>query len=149
MGKRLCFSHRVDRGGIGRVRENRDACDGGHQFFEEFQPLSQQLDRKGGQTRDVAPRLGQAGDEPPSDRVARARKDNGDGLSRLLGGADDGLSPRHHEDIDGQPDQLGRQCGQPLESPLRKSPGQDEVLAFMAELTQALPEGLGRPLHER
>jgi len=60
----------------------------------------------------------------------------------VLSGANGGAATGHNH-VHLEPDQLGRQVGELLGSPLRITGLQDEVLTlYIAELTEALPEGL-------
>src|SRR6266566_9815073 len=54
---------------ISRIDENGDTSHCGHQFAQKFQPLRHQFTDEEIDAREVAPRLGEASDEPKLDRV--------------------------------------------------------------------------------
>ena len=87
------------------------------------------------------PPAGQAGDDP-SATGSPARHHDRDRVRRVLGRADRaGL--RCHKHVDREPDQLGREVGEPFVLSLRLAVLHDEVLAFdVAELAQPLSERL-------
>ena len=93
-----------------------------------------------GQSSDVAPRPGEAGDEAAPQRIGRAPHHNGDRRRRVLGGQGRCHTP-HHQDIHLEMDQLGREGREPLVLPFRPAVLYDEVLAFdIAERVHPLQE---------
>src|SRR5262249_22989404 len=88
------------------------------------------------------PRTCEAGDESVPNRITSARHHNRDRVRGMLGSADSG-SAHSHNHIHLEPDQLGREVGEPLLTPLRRAVLNDEVLALdIPEVAQFLPEGL-------
>jgi hypothetical protein len=125
----------------GRIGQHGDATALGRDFLEELQPLAGELRAQGAQARDVAPWVRQAGDEPLPNRITGARHHNRDRARGVLGRPDRVAAPRH-DDVHLEPNQLGRQVGEPLVPPLRIPVLNDEVLALdVVELAQTLPEG--------
>ena len=88
------------------------------------------------------PRPGETRDESEPNRIGKTHSDDGDrprGVLRCQGCR----RRRRYEDVHLEPDQLGREIGQPVESALRPSILDDDVLALdPPELTQPLPERL-------
>ena len=128
-------------GRIGRVREDRHPADLGDDLLEQLQRFADDFQADAvGQPCDVPARAREARDEPEPDRIANADHDDGDRPVAFLAATAAGVAHRH-DDVHLEPDQLGREVGQPLEPALRKSILDDDVLALdLAELPQALPE---------
>ena len=112
--------------------------------LRSLQPLAGELRHQDAQARDVPPRPRQAGDEPLPHRIRGARHHDRDRARGVLGSAGRGGASCHNH-VHLEPDQLGRQVGEPLVLPLRIAVLNDEVLALdIAEVAQTLPEGLQR-----
>ena len=108
---------------------------------EQFQTLAAQLRRADTDAGAVAPWPRQAGDESAAHGIRHDRHDNRDGLGRVLGRAN--RRSMGHEDVDWEPDEVGREGGEALGLPIRKPPRHGEVLALHpAMLAQPVPEGL-------
>jgi hypothetical protein len=88
------------------------------------------------------PRVRQAGDEPLRNRIRGAPHHDRERARGVLGSADRGDAPCDNH-VHLEPDQLGRQVAEPLETPLRIAVLNDEVLALdITEVAQTLPKGL-------
>ena len=94
------------------------------------------LDR---QSSDVAARPRQTCDQAAADRVDRQCKDDGDDRCRLLYCGDGGF--RRDDDVDLQPDELGRDLGVALGAALRPAIlDRDGAALDPAEFAQSLPQ---------
>jgi energy-coupling factor transporter ATP-binding protein EcfA2 len=97
---------------------------------------------------DVPARAREARDEPDANRIANGNHDDGDRLGGVLG-CRHPLRPPRYDEVHLEPDQLGRQVGQPVDPILRISIVDDNILALNPpELAQPLPERVeqGRPI---
>src|SRR5262249_28772389 len=86
-------------------------------------------------------------DEPGANRIANGSHDDGDRLGGVLG-CRHSLRPLRYDEVHLEPDQLGRQVGQPVDPTLRISIVDDNILALNPpELARPLPEPVekGRP----
>lgn len=61
------------------IHQNRDNLLTWDDLQKQLQPLSYQIRRLGGETGYVAPRLVETGDQPDSERITDAYKDDWDG----------------------------------------------------------------------
>jgi hypothetical protein len=95
------------------------------------------LDR---QTGDVAARPGEAGDQAGADRVPRRRENNRDDRRRLHG-SHDYRSRRCYNDIDFEPDELGRDLGGAVGASLRPA-------ILDRDSTTLDPAEFAQPLHK-
>jgi hypothetical protein len=144
---RLCYLlERLPRlaldGPQGRHCEHAYARRLGHHFFQQFQPFEDQVRVLFREPREVPARPREARDEPQSHRIANARHNDGQLRGRVLG-SPGGQRIAHHDDIDLQPDELGRQVGEAVGFPLGIALCNRDVLAFHpSQLTQPLPERL-------
>ena len=85
---RLYIFHRGLGGGrVGRIDENSHTCRSRHHFAQQPEPLCSQLGNEKIDTRRVAPRLGEAGDQTKPDGVVANAKDDRDRRGRSLCGA--------------------------------------------------------------
>jgi hypothetical protein len=126
---------------IGRVRKDRDAADIGDCLHEQFQQLREYLHASGGigDPCDVPPRLCEAGDEPAPDGIASTNHDDRNRRARVRCGCRGGR-PQGYDDVDLEPEQLGRTGGKPI-VPIGEPVLDDDVLSFNPpELAQPLPE---------
>src|SRR5207302_9153262 len=81
-------------------------------------------------------------------RSANGKRDDGDRLGGVVGWRHS-LRPPRYDEVHLEPDQLGRQVGQPVDPTLRISIVDDNILALNPpELAQPLPERVeqGRPV---
>src|SRR5207245_1347403 len=108
-----------------------------------------------GHPYDVPARAREARDEPGANRIANANHDDGDRVGGVLG-CRHSLRPQRYDDVHLEPDELGRQVGQPVDPILRISIVDDNILAFNPpELAQPLPErveqgrSIGRGRHTK
>src|SRR5262249_39731750 len=133
------YPERVGR--IGRVREDCHTADRGDGLLEQLQPFTESFHTDAeGHPRDVTGRTREVRDEPEPNRIANANHYDGDRLGGVLGGHGS-WRRRGYDDVHLEPDQLGREVGQPVKPTLRKSIVDDDVLAFNPpELAQPLPE---------
>jgi hypothetical protein len=127
-----------------RVQQHRHVRERRHHLFEQLQPLSGQLGNVRGEPRDVPVRPRDVGNQSRPHRIPTC-EDNRDALRGLAGGSGRGHIPcddeRHLE-----PDQLGREGGEPLRLPLGPALLQDDSLALhIAEGVQLVPEGVAIP----
>jgi hypothetical protein len=124
-----------------RVREDPHTADLGNGFPEQLQPFAEGL---GAHTvshpRHISPRAREARDEPAPNRIGNGEHDDRDRRGGVLG-RHDREGRRCGDDIDLQPDQLGREVGQAVRPALRESRLDDDVLALdPPELTQPFPK---------
>jgi len=113
-------------------------------LLEQLQPLGHQLAVDRGQAGEVAARPGKAGNRSNLDGLTHGRKDDGDLRSRLLDGHDCG-GVRRDNHIQLEPDQFGRELGEPIELAQRPSVLDGDVLAINpAMLPQPFTERLGK-----
>src|SRR5499427_9619988 len=97
---------------------------------------------------DVPARAREARDESGANRIANGNHDDGDRLGGVPG-CRHSLRPLRYDEVHLEPDQLGRQVGQPVDPTLRISIVDDNILALNPpELAQPLPERVeqGRPI---
>ncbi len=122
--------------------EDGHAGERGDGLLEELQPFPTEFGLHDGQPRDVPPGPRQAGDEAAP---------TGSPLTTMTMGivvvacwaARIADRPVDHEDIHLEPDQLGRERGEPLSLPVGIAVLQDDGLALdVAEVAQPVPEGL-------
>jgi hypothetical protein len=93
-----------------------------------------------GHPRDVPARAREARDEAGANGITNGNHDDGDRLGRVLG-CRHALRPERYDDVHLEPDQLGRQTGQPVDPILRISIVDDDIVALNPpELAQRLPE---------
>jgi hypothetical protein len=122
--------------------EGSDPTDLRNGLREVFQTLADKLRGEDGQSRDIAARLRQAGDEPARHRIGNKSEENGEGPGRLLRGQGGGCGCGH-DDMNLERNQFGRKSGEPLELPLGISVFDYEVATLdVTEVTQPLAEGL-------
>src|SRR5262245_14421236 len=94
------------------------------------------------------PRAREARDEPGANRIANGNHDDGNRLGGVPG-CRHSLRPLRYDEVHLEPDQLGRQVGQPVDPTLGISIVDDNILALNPpELAQPLPERVeqGRPI---
>src|SRR6516165_12320902 len=104
--------------------------------------LANRVSRLERQAGDVATRSCQTRDKAGADRVARARKDNRDHRCRLLC-RDDCWGSHRDDDIDLQPDELGRDLGEALVASLRPANlDRDGATLDPTEFTQSLHKNI-------
>ena len=90
--------------------------------------------------RDVAARPREAGDDARGNSVADAHHDDGYRCGSLLGRKGSRCASGH-EDVNLEPDQLGRQVGEAIKLPSAQPGLDDNVLPLhVAQITQALPQ---------
>ncbi len=143
------FSYRELVVRIGRVREDGHTADLGDGLLEQLQ-LSGDDFQAGiaGHPCDVPARAREARDEPGANRIANGNHDDGDRLGGVLG-CRHSLRPPRYDEVHLEPDQLGREAGQPVDPILSISIVDDNILALNPpELAQPLPERVeqGRPI---
>src|SRR5262249_10111524 len=68
---------KLGTGRIGRIDEHSNTNGPGHQLTQEFEPLCDHLDPENIDSRQVAARPGEAGDETKLDRVVAGKEDEG------------------------------------------------------------------------
>jgi hypothetical protein len=129
-------------GGIVRIPEESHPRDLGDGLLEQLELFPDQVGLHVGDPGDVSARAREAGDESQRHRIGDRRHDDGDRLGRLLCRLDR-VRTSGHKDFHLEPDQISREGGEPLVLPLRPSELDGNCLTFhIAQLTQALPEGL-------
>jgi hypothetical protein len=141
-GRDVHFSYRELVVRIGRVREDGHPAELGDGLLEQLQLFGEHFQAGGaGVPCDVPARAREARDEPGANRIANENHDDGDRLGGVLG-CRRYLRPRRCDDeVHLEPDQLGRQVGQPVDPILRISIVDDNILALNPpELAQPLPE---------
>ena len=126
---------------IGRVREDGHTADLGDGLLEQLQLFGEHFQAgAAGHPCDVPARAREARDEPGANRIANGNHDDGDRLGGVLGRRHS-LRPPRYDEVHLEPDQLGRQVGQPVDPTLRISIVDDNILALNPpELAQPLPE---------
>src|SRR5499426_197747 len=144
------FSDRERVVRIGRVREDGHTADLGDGLLEQLQLFGDDFQAgAAGHPCDVPARAREARDEPGTNRIANGNHDDRDRPGGVLG-CRRYLRPRRCDDeVHLEPDQLGRQVGQPVDPILRISIVDDDILALNPpELAQPLPERVeqGRPI---
>ena len=139
--------HHVARRALGECTGLPEHGDAGYvreHILEQLQALGGQLWGEKGEPSQVPSRLRQAGDEPILDRIPHDRSNDGDGHSCLSGGNGSRCIARDDE-VDVKANQLHRQIREMLDLALREPILDRDVLILnIAELTQALPEGVDR-----
>ena len=135
---------------MGRIPEDRDAGGRRNDLLEELKPLCAQIHCNVGEPREVRARPREAGDEPSSNRIADAHRDNWDCRRCLLGRTGRGRT-RRHDEVNPQTDEFARASGEPIEPPLPPSVLKSDVLSLhVAKWAQTLPECVPmRPGHVR
>src|SRR5262245_42334347 len=141
------FSYREPVVRIVRVREDSHTADLGDGLLEQLQLFGDPFQAgAAGHPCDVPAR---AREEPGANRIANGNHDDGDRLGGVLG-CRRRLRPRRCDDeVHLEPDQLGRQVGQPVDPTFRISIVDDNILALNPpELAQPLPKCVeqGRPI---
>jgi hypothetical protein len=129
----------------GRVREDRHTADLGDDLLEELQLFAGYFRADAvGQPCDVPARARQARDEPEPNRIGTTgNHDDGDRLGGVLG-CRHSLRRRGYDDVHLEPDQLGRESGEPIGLPLGISVFDHDVATLdVTEVPQSLTEGLG------
>jgi hypothetical protein len=148
-GRDVHFSYRELVVRIGRVREDGHTADLGDGLLEQLQLFGDDFQAGvAGHPCDVPARAREARDEPGANRIANGNHDDGDRLGGVLG-CRHSLRPPRYDEVHLEPDQLGRQVGQPVDPILRISIVDDNILALNPpELAQPLPERVeqGRPI---
>src|SRR5437016_2768318 len=124
-----------------RVREDGHTADLGDGLLEQLQLFGDGFQAGvAGHSCDVPARAREARDEPGANRIATGNHDDGDRLGGVLG-CRHSLRPPRYDEVHLEPDQLGRQVGQPVDPILRISIVDDNILALNPpELAQPLPE---------
>src|SRR6266567_5507907 len=134
---------------ISRVPEEGHARQVRYGFFQDLQPFRGQTGAKLGGPRDVATRLCEARDEPGGQGIACAHHDNGDGRRCSLG-SERRWRALGHDDVDFEPDELGRKRRPPLASPLGPSKLEGDVLALrVTEVAQSFSQWLPGQVGEK
>ena len=148
-GRDVHFSYRELVVRIVRVREDGHTADLGGGLLEQLQLFGDDFQAgAAGHPCDVPARAREARDEPGANRIANGNHDDGDRLGGVLG-CRHSLRPPRYDEVHLEPDQLGRQVGQPVDPTLRISIVDDNILALNPpELAQPLPERVepGRPI---
>jgi len=125
--------------------EDSNPTDPRNGLREQFQTLADELRGEHGQPRDIAARPRKAGAEPAPNRIGNTGEDNGDGPGRLHGGQGGECASAHEDDINLEPNQFGRESGEPLGLPLGVPVFNHDVAAFdVTEVTQSLKKGLSQ-----
>ncbi len=125
-------------------RTPKDGHTGGlwHSLLEQLQPFPLRLTAHDTDARDVPARPREAGDKPGCQRIPHMRHDDGDRRGCVLGRMAR-LGPRRDDDIHREPNQLGRQVGEPIVVSLRPAVLDGDGLSLhVAKLAQALAESL-------
>jgi len=118
--------------------QHRDAGHTRSSLFEELQAFTRNGTSRG-QPCDVPTGPCQAGDEACLYRLPHFRHNDRNGRSRLHGRTGCRDASRGHDHLDGQLDQLSRECRQSVEPALHVAACQDEVLScHIAQLTEPL-----------
>ena len=117
-GRCLNLAHLQHGVGIADIGHDRQPAKTGDNLAQEFEPLAGKIGLLDRQAGDVAARSRQTRDEAGADRVARRREHDRDDRCRLLCREDCGGSSRDN-DIDLEPDELGRDLGEALGASLR------------------------------
>lgn len=139
----LQVRYRDRLGRIGRVRKDRHTVGLGDGLLEQLQPLAEccHADAEG-QPRDVPTRARKAYDQPERNRIAAAYHDDRNRPGGVLG-CDGWRRRRCYDDVHLEPDQLGRELGQPVGPALRESIVDDDVLPLSPPVrAQPFPERL-------
>ncbi len=113
----LNLAHLQHGDGTADIGQNRQSAKTGNNLAQNFEPLAGKIGLLDRQAGDVAARSRQARDQTGADRVARHRKYDRDSRRRLLC-CDDRRGSRRDNDIDLEPDELGRDLGEALVAPL-------------------------------
>ena len=125
------------------VPEDANARGVRHGLLEEIEVLDPHLEPLMRPSRHVATRAREAGDEAALHRIRDTADDNGDGPGGALGRHGRRRGARCEDHVDLQPDELGRELGQPLVLPLGGADLEDDALTLdPAEISEAVPEGL-------
>jgi hypothetical protein len=134
------FSQRgLDIHGVGRIDQHAHASGCGHQFMKKFQPLRRQLAAQKIDSRQVAARPSEAGDETEPDRVIASDEDDGDRCGCRLGGECRRVTSGRGDYGNLSANQFGRKLRQPIVLALRPAVFDHYVLALdIADLLQAL-----------
>ena len=124
-------------------------ADFGNRLLEQLQLFGDDFQAgAAGHPCDVPARPREARDEPGANRIANGNHDDGDRLGGVLG-CRHSLRPKRYDEVHLEPDQFGRQVGQPAEPTLRISIFDNNIVALNPpELAQTLPERVeqGRPI---
>ncbi len=114
----------------------------GRASLNRLQPLGDEFRAQEGRARNIPTRPSETGHEPVANRIAHSHHDDGNGGGCLLCGT---ASRRSHrdDDIDLETGEFGRQSRKALDSPVRRSVFNQDVLALhIAVLAQSLPQGV-------
>jgi hypothetical protein len=126
------------------MQEGSHTSEPGNDVSEQLQTLGDQLRAEKRRPRNIAARPCQAGDQLVADRIGHDSCDDGDRVRSLLGCLGRWRAPRDN-DVDLQPNQLGRQRGEPIRFPISVSPLYGQVLPLdVPEFVQALVKWLER-----
>jgi hypothetical protein len=134
--------------GVVDIAQERDHLEIGDDLAQQLDTLTGKVGRLRRQPGDVAAWSRQACDQAAADRVARQYEHDGDNRCRLLGCRRGGH--RRDDDINPAADELGRDLGVTLGTPL--SPAVldgDGAPLDPAQLAQSLSEGGGPSAHAR
>ena len=144
-GRCLNLAHLQHGGGIADIGHDRQPAETGDNLAQKFESLASKIGRLDRQAGDVAARSRQTRDQAGADRVPRRREDDRDDRCRLLC-RDDCRGSRRDNDIDLEPDELGRDLGEALAASLRPAIlDRDGAALDPAEFAQPLHKS-GGPL---
>ena len=126
-------------GGVADIDQDRQTAKTGNDFAQEFDTFAATIGRLQRQAGDVAARPRQTGDGAGAERVRRQREHDRDGRCRLRCGGEC-ISARD-DDIDLEPDELGRDLGEALGATLPPA-------ILDGDGTSIDPPELPQPLHQ-
>ena len=117
-GRCLSLAHLQHGAGIADIGHDRQPAETGDNLAQEFESLAGKIGRLDRQAGDVAARSRQARDQAAANRVRRRREHDRDDRCRLLC-RENGWGCLRDDDIDLEPDELGRDLGVALAASLR------------------------------
>src|SRR5262245_31171332 len=142
--RRLNLVQLLHNGGIADIDEDRQSAERWDSLAQKFESLGSDFSVLARQAREVATRSPQTRNQTVADRVCRPREDNWDERCCPLCGCGCRGS-RRENDIDLEPNELGRELGVALAAPLRPTILEREGAAFNpAELAQSLSKSRAR-----
>src|SRR5262245_709885 len=142
--RRLNLVQLLHNGGIADIDEDRQSAERWDSLAQKFESLGSDFSVLARQAREVATRSPQTRDQTVADRVCRPREDDWDERCRPLCGYGCRGS-RRKNDIDLEPNELGRELGVTLAASLRPTILEREGAAFNpAELAQSLSKSRAR-----
>ena len=138
------LAHLPRGAGIAWIGHDRQPVEIGDNLAQEFEPLAGRISCQGRQASDVPTRSREARDEAGADRVLRQHEHDRDNRRRLLC-RDGSCGPPRNDDIDLEPDELGRNLAKPLAASLRPAIFNRDATSFdPTEFAQSLHKSGGQ-----